>query len=215
MSDLPELRIPDGIGSAEIEIRKSRFLGEARGVATPEEARSLVLGKRREHPSARHVVWAFMVGDRSSETSGMSDDGEPHGTAGKPVLEVIRGSGVTNLLLMVVRYFGGTKLGTGGLVRAYTRAAQEALLALPVRKLIVYRGFRIEMPYALYEPLRKLLLAREAELDREDFGTLIAVEGRLPEERADECRLAVLEATAGRIEPRFAPPSHPEGLPET
>ena len=115
-------------GTSEVVIKKSRFLGTAANVETEEEARELVNAIRKEHYSARHVCYAYSIGETNPSLK-FSDDGEPGGTAGKPILDVISNSGISNIVIIVVRYFGGVLLGTGGLVRAYTQAAQEAVNA--------------------------------------------------------------------------------------
>ena len=115
--------------------RKSRFIAIAERIETAAEAKNYIQILRKQNPDASHVVYAFRVGGLSRDEYGMNDDGEPKGTAGRPVLEVLRGSSVTNVVIAVVRYFGGTKLGTGGLVRAYTSAAQGVLETLRIEVL--------------------------------------------------------------------------------
>jgi len=127
--------IPLKTVSVEIVIKKSRFIAIATPLDSPEQAKSHILQSRKEHPDASHVIHAYILGKRGDLFS-MSDDREPRNTAGRPVLEVLKGSGITNILVIVIRYFGGTKLGTGGLVRAYSAAAKEALSCIPVEELI-------------------------------------------------------------------------------
>lgn len=112
--------------SAEIVEKKSRFIGEVYPVTSEEETAEILEKVKKQYWDARHHCWAYVIGE-ARFTERFSDDGEPGGTAGKPILEVLRGAGVTNTLIVVTRYFGGTLLGTGGLVRAYTKAAQAAL----------------------------------------------------------------------------------------
>lgn len=146
---------PKEAAEAEIEIKKSRFIALAQRVSGAEEVRRRIKETRELHPGANHVVHAFVTS--GGDIFGMSDDREPKGTAGRPVLEVVRGSGIDNLLVMVVRYFGGTKLGTGGLVKAYTEAAQAVLKVLPTRPLIESISFRVVLSYDQYEPIKKSL----------------------------------------------------------
>ena len=120
----------------ELFVKRSRFIAKAEKVSSPEEVKPLVRRRREEHPGCSHVVWAFVTGPPKSRTMGLSDDGEPKGTAGRPVLEVLKGSGITDTLVTVVRFFGGTKLGTGGLVRAYSDAARGVLENIPTEELI-------------------------------------------------------------------------------
>ena len=129
------LLIPARINQTEFTEKKSRFISRACHVQDSEEARAIVKEIKQEFPDARHVVWAFICGkDRS--VFGYSDDGEPHGTAGRPLFEVLKGSPFTDTLVTVTRYFGGIKLGTGGLVSAYTRAGQDVLAGLPFNELV-------------------------------------------------------------------------------
>ena len=112
--------------TAEIKEKKSRFIGYARHVETREEALGFVEEIKKKHYDARHNCWAYVVGNAGEDVRS-SDDGEPSGTAGKPIMEVINGRGLTNICVVVTRYFGGVLLGTGGLVRAYTQATDAAL----------------------------------------------------------------------------------------
>lgn len=113
-------------GNGEIVEKKSRFIAEVHPVTSEEEAMEILEQTRKQYWDARHHCWAYIIG-RNPAAERMSDDGEPAGTAGKPILEVIRGRELTNVLVIVTRYFGGTLLGTGGLVRAYTSAAIDGL----------------------------------------------------------------------------------------
>lgn len=113
-------------GESEIVIKKSRFLGITAPAATPEEAAEFVNGIKKKYYDARHNCYAYILGDKQ-EVLKYSDDGEPQGTAGKPMLDVLKNSGITNIVVVVTRYFGGVLLGTGGLVRAYTEAAKLAV----------------------------------------------------------------------------------------
>jgi uncharacterized YigZ family protein len=121
-----EFAEPRGRARAEIEVKKSRFIAEIFPVSTPGEARQLIKQQKERMTGASHVAHAFVLGSRG-ETRGMSDAGEPHGTAGRPILDALGGQNCTNILLTVTRYFGGTLLGTGGLARAYGAAARAAL----------------------------------------------------------------------------------------
>ena len=114
--------------SAEIIEKKSRFIADIFSVSSEEEALQILEKVKKKYWDARHHCWAYVIGDEQVQER-CSDDGEPGGTAGKPILEVIRGNEIHNVLIVVTRYFGGTLLGTGGLVRAYTQAAQEGIAA--------------------------------------------------------------------------------------
>ncbi|MBI9107294.1 MAG: YigZ family protein [Spirochaetales bacterium] len=191
--------IPEGGSCFELEIKKSRFISEVTPAGSPAEAREILKSKRREHPDAAHVVHAFITG-AERQHMGMSDDGEPSGTSGKPALEVLKGRGVTNLMLTIVRYFGGTKLGTGGLVRAYSEAARGALDRLKTVPLVTYTSFRIKADYSFYQPLSATAGIHECRIETESFGTAVEIEGLVPEEKADAFKAAVTSLSSGRAE---------------
>ena len=121
-----ERRIITKTGESKVEVKKSKFLGIAANISSEEEAAELLKEIRKKHSMARHVCYAYSIGD-SNPRMKFSDDGEPGGTAGKPILDVITKSGIQDIIVIVVRYFGGILLGTGGLVRAYTDSAKEAV----------------------------------------------------------------------------------------
>ncbi|HLW21650.1 MAG TPA: YigZ family protein, partial [Sphaerochaetaceae bacterium] len=142
--------------SAEIEVKRSRFIAIAEPIADAEAVKQRIAVTRALHPQANHVVHAAVLGDQGTQFS-MSDDHEPKNTAGRPVLEILKGSGITNILVMVVRYFGGTLLGTGGLVKAYGDAAKAVLEHLKTEELIEKTSLTIIIGYDLYEQVRNLL----------------------------------------------------------
>lgn len=182
--------------SAELVIRNSRFFAEAVIVKSRESARSELRKRKEQHADSSHVVHAFVVGD-TGEILGCSDDGEPSGTAGRPVLEVLKGSGITNILLTVTRWFGGTKLGTGGLVKAYTESAKTVLMQVSVVPLVRTCEFLCTVPYDAYEPLRRKMTELRVELDREDFGTGVSLAGHIPAESVEILCAAVSDLTRG------------------
>lgn len=131
---------------AEIVEKKSRFIATVRPVKTEEEARSFIDEMKKKYWNATHNVSAYQIGDRN-EIQRCSDDGEPQGTAGKPVLDVLVGEDIKNTAVVVTRYFGGTLLGTGGLVRAYGKSAKEGILSAGIAEMILYRKFSIITDY--------------------------------------------------------------------
>lgn len=131
---------------AEIVEKKSRFIATVRPVKTEEEARSFIDEMKKKYWNATHNVSAYQIGDRN-EIQRCSDDGEPQGTAGKPVLDVLVGEDIKNTAVVVTRYFGGTLLGTGGLVRAYGKSAKEGILSAGIAEMILYRKFSIVTDY--------------------------------------------------------------------
>jgi uncharacterized YigZ family protein len=192
-------RVPAASVRTEHVARGSRFIADAGLTADVAAAKAFLAARRAEFPDASHHCHAFVIGHGASVTEGKSDDGEPSGTAGRPMLAVLRGSGLGDVTVVVTRYFGGTKLGTGGLVRAYTTATQEVLAALPTKAKIARVGARLRMDYALYEILRRVLEAHEASIEDERFEAAVTLHVRLPQARLAELEAAVAEASAGRV----------------
>ncbi len=188
--------IPSGVETSEFTEKKSRFISLCMPAEDPEEIRRIIKDVRKEHPQSRHVVWAYILGD-SRSLFGMSDDGEPHGTAGKPVLEVLKGSGMTNILILVIRYFGGIKLGTGGLVSAYTRSAKDVLEKIVPLEKIARSRFKLHCPYNYYEQVKKEILLQDGSVEKEDFGTDVTMEILLPEGQVEECTVHIRDISSG------------------
>lgn len=143
------VRIPIETAVEEIFVKGSRFIAEACFVKDRAEADFIIKQKKNEHPKASHVVSAFCLGPTGKEILGMSDDGEPKGTAGRPALEVLKGRELTSTLVTIIRYFGGTKLGTGGLVKAYGDSAKAVLDILKTEELISKTRFSFHCNYNL------------------------------------------------------------------
>ncbi len=167
--------IPAERVQTEIIIKKSRFITTAQLATSVPEARGVIAGARAEMPDANHHVYAFRVGFGKTVTEGMSDDGEPKGTSGPPTLAVLRGSGIGDIALVTTRYFGGTKLGTGGLVRAYTESAQEALSMLKTELKVEKRLLGLELPYSLYNIVKRLIATHRGEIQEEEFAAQVMV----------------------------------------
>lgn len=163
---------------AEIIVKNSRFISEAFPVETQAQAREKIHEIKQKYFDATHVVHAFSVG-LNSETFGMSDDGEPSGTAGRPVLDVLKGSGITNILITVTRYFGGTLLGTGGLVHAYSESAKEVLSICKAEPYIEKTLFSFSCGYDLYQAVKHLFKEFNIFNLTEDFGTDISIHGEI------------------------------------
>lgn len=187
--------------SAELVVKKSRFLSEATPVDSPDAARELWRERKRTYTNGGHIVFAFVCGPQGN-IMGCSDDGEPSGTAGRPVLEVLKGSGITNVLLTVARWYGGIKLGTGGLVRAYTESAQLALADPPVTELVPLTGFTLTLPYVHYELVRRRLGEFGAELKNEEFGEAVTLRGVMPKENFGDFSAMIRDLTGGAVTPR-------------
>ncbi len=184
---------------AEFVEKRSRFLGLAAPVSTAEAAAEMVAQVRAQHHDARHNVYAYRL--RAGEKR-YSDDGEPQGTAGQPILEVLEKSGYTDILVVVTRYFGGILLGAGGLVRAYSNTAALALGAAQSVVMQEHRLFTVPTPYAEYASLKRLLLRCGGQEKESRFAERVEVDALLPLERADAFLRGVTELSAGRIIPQ-------------
>jgi uncharacterized YigZ family protein len=195
--------IPSSRARAEIKVSNSRFLATAGPSASVAEARTFIAELRAEMPDASHHVYAYIVGHGATTTLGMSDDGEPSGTAGRPVMSVLRGSGLGDVVLVVTRYFGGTLLGTGGLVHAYGDAARAVLEVLPREEKIERRTLRVRVSYAAYETAGRLVGAHSGSVTDEEFAADVTLRVLLPLAQVEPLTKALTEATAGqaRIEP--------------
>lgn len=185
----------------EIEIARSRFIVMGSRAEDVEQAKLRINAVRIEMPDASHHVYAYRVGYGNSVTEGMSDDGEPSGTAAPPILAVLRGSGIGDILLVVTRYFGGTKLGTGGLVRAYSDAARLALSEMKTEMKVTRVCLSLTIPYPLYDSLRMLFAPHLAEVLEETFTESVSVLLKLPEEQAPAFIHACTERSNGRVVP--------------
>lgn len=185
-------------GTGEIEEKKSRFIAQVAAVATEEEALAFIEARRKRFWDARHNCYAYVLGE-SAQTVRFSDDGEPAGTAGRPILEVLLNSGIRNLVVVVTRYFGGVLLGTGGLVRAYTKAAQAGLAASEVRTM--QYGYEIDL-VTDYNGIGKIqyLLGQRGISVEADYTEQVTVKIRIPFEDKDAIMREVTEATAGRVQ---------------
>ncbi len=183
----------------QMRVSNSLFIATAARADTVEEAKAFIQRIRQEHAKATHNVHAFVVGYGASVTEGCHDDGEPSGTAGRPVLAVLRGSGLGDTVVVVTRYFGGTKLGTGGLVRAYGDAAKAVLEATPRAQKVERREVHFTVPYSHYEPIKRLIEQFEGQIVHEEFAAEVLLQLNLVEEAVEPFSRAVSESTAGRI----------------
>jgi uncharacterized YigZ family protein len=179
---------------ADIEIRKSRFIALAVPVADRGEAMVRLDALRALHPSATHVCWALLAGGQS----GMSDDGEPSGTAGRPILEVLRHHEVDGVLAAVVRYYGGIKLGAGGLVRAYTDAIATAMLSAERIERIALGMLEVEVDYADEARVRRWIEQEAYELVEAGYAMTVRVAVRMPLAAREQAAAQLRDLTNGR-----------------
>ena len=195
---MSEYFVPAGSGEAEFVEKRSSFLGHVRFVETEDAAREFINEMKKKHYDARHNCWCYIVRGGAVR---YSDDGEPQGTAGIPMLEVFRRAGVTNAVCVVTRYFGGILLGTGGLVRAYTAAAKDALLDAGVNEMRQWASLRVTCPYSLYDRVRLEAEKLGAVFENTDYGADITLALLLPEEAAEPFAQTLRELSAGRLVP--------------
>lgn len=180
---------------SELVIKKSRFIGCVQPMEDRASAQLAVDALWREHAGAAHICWALLAGGQSAAV----DDGEPSGTAGRPMLDVLRHQELEGVLATVVRYFGGVKLGAGGLVRAYTDSVAQALLnatKIPLQRLMT---LKCQVPYALEGMLRREIEAVGAELGHVEHGTLVTLQWRVPEAQAADFVQRLNDCGQGRL----------------
>jgi uncharacterized YigZ family protein len=179
----------------ELVIKKSRFIACVEPVSGREEAQARVAQLKAEHPDAAHVCWALLAGGQSAA----NDDGEPGGTAGRPMLDVLRHQDLQGVMASVVRYFGGVKLGAGGLVRAYTDAVAQALLTADKIPLIKQAQLICSVPYALEGLVRREVELAQAQLQEVSHGSVVTLRFALPESQASDLQARLSESGRGQL----------------
>ena len=194
---MKEYLVPTGDGEAQFIERRSRFIGHIFLTETEEEALARLKQMREQYWDATHNVYAYIIRDGATR---FSDDGEPGGTAGKPMLEVLLSEGITNVVVIVTRYFGGTLLGTGGLVRAYTQAVKEGLADAGIRTMIYGVCFTLKLAYTDVGKIQYLLANEQITIGESRYTQNVEFDLQIPKERAEEIRRKLTEATAGRIQ---------------
>ncbi len=180
--------------SAELIVKKSRFIAIARTCSDPADVKRIVDQTRAQYPDATHVVHAAVMGSQFS----YSDDHEPKNTAGRPALEVLKGSGITNIIVLIIRYFGGTLLGTGGLVKAYGDSTKMVLDGIATEELVEKVRFSLTISYEMYESVKRILGALSADSVTEDFGTEISISGQIPISEKDNLVSRISDLSNGR-----------------
>ena len=200
---IPEAAAPTPAAAAEITVKKSVFRAEVFYMDNAQGAKETVKRQKEQYRDARHVVHAFVIGETGS-ILGCSDDGEPAGTAGQPVLAVLKGSGITNILITVTRWFGGTLLGTGGLVKAYSTAAKEALAKVHTEPLIQKAEFTCECSYEDHNPLLRAAAQLPISFAQTEFAQTVRLSGSIPLEYCTEFAQLVTEITKGASTVQFS-----------
>lgn len=193
---MTEYYIPTGPGDAEYVEKRSRFLGKVRHVETEEEARAFIESMKKQYYDARHNCWCYLL---RSGAMRYSDDGEPQGTAGQPMLNVFQKEEVTDVVCVVTRYFGGILLGAGGLCRAYTKSAKDALDAAGVS--VVRRWVEVAIPcgYSLFQKLTAEVTAAGGVVTETEYGADVTLHALLPEEQEAAFAARILDVTAGSV----------------
>jgi uncharacterized YigZ family protein len=202
MNAMPGYSIPKARVRIEIRVSNSRFIATAGPVFSTKEAQEFIRGIRQEMPDATHHVYAFKIGFGASIREGLSDDGEPSGTSGPPVMAVLRGADIGDAVIVITRYFGGTKLGTGGLVAAYTQAAQAVMAEMQTELKIDRTAYSVKVPYAMHESIRRSIHAHDGEISDESYTDEVRINFIVPTERAGGLLAAIRDLSAGTVNPK-------------
>jgi uncharacterized YigZ family protein len=184
----------------EFTISNSRFISSLAPVSSVDEARVFIQRIKAEFPDASHNVPLYLVGHGDSETAHCSDAGEPSGTAGRPALAVLRGSSLGDVAVVVTRYFGGTKLGTGGLVRAYSEAVRLVVEAVPRAEKVLAHTAMLVFPYTYLDRVRLLVAAQDGKVLDEDFAVDVTLTARLRVEKLPAFQSSLSELTNGKVQ---------------
>ncbi|MGD8280502.1 MAG: YigZ family protein [Gemmatimonadota bacterium] len=204
MADASRYAVPAGVHRVEQTIQRSRFITTTARAPDAAAAHAFVARIREEFPDATHNCWAFVAGPPGDTAQiGMSDDGEPHGTAGRPMLTTLLHGGVGEIVAVCTRYFGGVKLGTGGLSRAYSGSVNQALQSMPRAERVDRVGLRVTVGYAEVEGFQRLAEERGVTVDSEDFAAEVTFVVGVPVADREDFEEALAELTQGRarIEP--------------
>ena len=194
-------QVPAGNACVEQEIKRSRFIAAVGRAVNQQAAHTFIEKARSTHPDARHHCWAYVAGNPFNTVQvGMSDDGEPQGTAGKPMLSVLRYSEIGEIVAVVTRYFGGIKLGTGGLVRAYSGSLQMALQKLPLKKFVAVATARVTLPYPYENAVRLLLEKMKIGITAVNYTDRVILTIEVPENQTKELAQQIVDQTHGDMQ---------------
>jgi uncharacterized YigZ family protein len=190
---------PVSKSKAEKEVKKSKFISYVYPCPDEIQAKDKIRELKLEHKNAAHVVYGFAAGFSNNFTKRMSDDGEPSGTAGKPVLSIIEGNSLVNILVVVVRYFGGIKLGTGGLVKAYSDSANLAIQNAEFKKFVQEKKVIINFPYDYLGPVQGYLKSGKIRIENENYSEKVEFSVFIKEEDFEEVLLKLKDISSGEI----------------
>ena len=191
-----KIYVPYQEAESEFVEKRSRFIGHVWPVDSEDQAQELLRRVKKQHYDARHNCWCYLLG---GSVVRYSDDGEPQGTAGQPMLAVFQREHVTNVLCVVTRYFGGILLGAGGLTRAYSKGARDALAAAGVATMGLWARVRLSCPYPLFERVKLEIAAASGILDDMDYGADVTLTVSLPSERRETLQGRLTELSAGGL----------------
>ena len=194
---MDEYLVPTAFGEEEFVEKKSRFIGRIWPVETEEEALQRIQEMKKKHYDATHNCWAYIIRDGAVR---FSDDGEPGGTAGMPMLQVLQREALYNVVCVVTRYFGGILLGAGGLVRAYTKGAKIAVDAAGKSMKRVWTALYLPCPYSYYEQVKLAVAAFDGLIRKTDYGAEIELEVLFPEGRTQAFLTHLRDITSGTVE---------------
>lgn len=195
----PVYRIPAHRHRAEWFVSNSRFVSSVDYAPDIQRAKDFINSIRKEMPDGTHHVYAYRIGFGNTVVEGMSDDGEPAGTAGPPTLAVLRGNDIGDIVVVTTRYFGGTKLGKGGLVKAYTQSCQHALATLQTLLNVPVIRLHCQVPYRFYEICKKYIIKYEGNVVTEEFGSDIALIVELPANQEENFKQDAMNIAHGNI----------------
>ena len=193
---MSDFRIPYQAAETEFTEKRSRFIGHLLPVETEEQAREFIAQMKKKYYDARHNCWCYRVGPT---TARYSDDGEPQGTAGQPMLKVLEREEVTNVCCVVTRYFGGILLGAGGLTRAYSKGAKDALIASGVAVMGAWARVEVPCTYPLFERVKLEIEGQSGVIDDVAYGADVVLSISLPAEKAEALQARLTELSAGSI----------------
>lgn len=193
-------QIPAQTWQTELEVKRSKFLTYAAPAADRPQAETFIRGLREQHPQANHVCWAYIAGAPNTTIRSMSDDGEPSGTAGMPMLKVLEYSGYGDIVVAVVRYFGGTKLGTGGLQRAYSDAVSMLLADLPMKLKVARTRLQLTYDYTYDGSISRLLERHDVEVMNPNYAQQVTLDMAIASSELSTFKTELTNITAGNVE---------------
>lgn len=198
---MSEYFVPLGKPEKEIRVNNSRFIASLSLATSVSSANAFIQHIEKKYPDASHHVPAYIIGHGASKISHANDDGEPSGTAGRPALAVLDGSGLGDVVVVITRYFGGTKLGTGGLVRAYSDAVRSLLHITSKAKKVNAYLIKLSLPYSYYETISNMIRGFGGKEDKADFGGDVKMTIHIPSSSFEKFKSRILEITSGAVVP--------------